>query len=335
MAGTTAIASALLLLLPLVPGLPAGLAAGAAAKTLEKGPWQVVLDQTGRCEAKWNGKTVLVYAFATNQFKPYVKELHTLDGYNILLDSPPDHLHHHGLMFAIKANGVNFWEEYGKPGYEKPVGPLGCRFIKATAGVGDVALELSQQLAWVATNVPVADARKLAILLERRTLILSANEKTREVALEWKADFTAAGENPQTELGGAGYHGLGMRLRPEWDHVARHENSAGLPYSAAQSFDVTPALWSSVSHNPEGHPVTAVLASRVENPGEENFFSMLNVFTYTSATQNLDKQPIRFARGAKFSMRYLVLTYPAKRSRQEIDERYKAWIGAGAGAKNP
>ena len=31
-------------------------------------------------------------------------------------DAPSDHLHHHGLMFAVQVNEVNFWEERGTPG---------------------------------------------------------------------------------------------------------------------------------------------------------------------------------------------------------------------------
>ncbi len=62
-----------------------------------------------------------MYAFATNQFKPYVRELYTLRGENVLRDAPPDHLHHHGLMYAVWVNGINFWEERGAPGFEQHV----------------------------------------------------------------------------------------------------------------------------------------------------------------------------------------------------------------------
>ena len=70
-------------------------------------------------EVRYKGKKVLVYAFATNQFKPYVRELYTLRGENVTRDAPPDHLHHHGLMYAVYVNGINFWEERGTPGVER------------------------------------------------------------------------------------------------------------------------------------------------------------------------------------------------------------------------
>ena len=36
---------------------------------------------------------------------------HYVTGENLLRDAPHDHLHHHALMYGIRVNGVNFWEE--------------------------------------------------------------------------------------------------------------------------------------------------------------------------------------------------------------------------------
>ena len=78
----------------------------ALTRTWTKGCWR----------SGYKGHKILVYAFATNQFKPYVRELYTLRGENVTRDAPPDHLHHHGLMYAVYVNGINFWEERGAPG---------------------------------------------------------------------------------------------------------------------------------------------------------------------------------------------------------------------------
>ena len=58
----------------------------------------------------------MVYEFAPYTYKAYVKELYTSRGNNVLRDSPHDHLHHHALMYGIKVNGVNFWEEISGSG---------------------------------------------------------------------------------------------------------------------------------------------------------------------------------------------------------------------------
>ena len=38
-------------------------------------------------------------------------QLYTPAGVAVLRDAPADHLHHHGLMFALGIEGVSFWEE--------------------------------------------------------------------------------------------------------------------------------------------------------------------------------------------------------------------------------
>ena len=52
-----------------------------------------------------------VYKHDQVPFKPYLRELYTPKGVNVLRNAPPDHQHHHALMFAVAADGVNFWEE--------------------------------------------------------------------------------------------------------------------------------------------------------------------------------------------------------------------------------
>ena len=63
-----------------------------------------------------DGGRVLEYRWQKPLFKPYIKTLCTPKGVNVLLDSPEDHIHHHGLMFAVNADGVNFWEESADTG---------------------------------------------------------------------------------------------------------------------------------------------------------------------------------------------------------------------------
>ena len=55
---------------------------------------------------------------ASQAFKPYIKELTSPKGVNPLRDNIPDHIHHHGLMFAVAVDDVNFWAEYKNCGRE-------------------------------------------------------------------------------------------------------------------------------------------------------------------------------------------------------------------------
>ena len=51
-------------------------------------------------------RTLLEYCTAASPRKPYVKQLFTPGGIQILRDSPFDHKHHHALMFAVAVDGV-------------------------------------------------------------------------------------------------------------------------------------------------------------------------------------------------------------------------------------
>ena len=71
--------------------------------------------------AEGAGVNPVIYRVDGVPFKPYVEKLFTPSGTNILRDAPSDHLHHHGLMFAVRVNGINFWEEKPDSGKQEHV----------------------------------------------------------------------------------------------------------------------------------------------------------------------------------------------------------------------
>jgi hypothetical protein len=274
------------------------------------------------------GKPLLVYAFADNQFKPYVRELHTLSGLNVLRDAPADHLHHHGLMYAVRVNGANFWEEMGQPGRE-----VSAMFLSHQGGTNSAGLpqaRFSQLLHWIApTNAATAEPGGV-LLIETRTIVVTVNAPDREVAVEWRSDFDAA--LTSVKLTGAAYNGLGLRLPKEFDRVARHQNSENLPYTTEAKWDVTAARWSAVSGKVNERNAKAALFSLPANKGDARFFTMLNPFTYLAVTQNLEKQPIEYAEGEKFSIRYLLTVYDENKTPEFLNNRHARWVNE---AKSP
>ena len=279
----------------------------------------------GQVKVLYHDRPLLVYQYTAHPYKPYVKALFSLQGDNVLLDAPPDHLHHHGLMFAVKVNGTNFWEEARNPGVEKPLGPPK---VTTQAGEGAPAqAELTQTIDWVAqAHRDRADTWPVALLREQRRLVLGVHPEAKEVALLWQSRFTVGPAAPEVRLTGADYHGLGLRLPEAWNHVARHENSEGLPYSAEQKWDVLPARWSKVSCKLGGREVTVVMCNTPRNPGPSRFFSMLNPFTYLSATQSWSRKPQVYRAGQSFTLQYLVLVYPEAPSRRALEQRYARWV---------
>ena len=279
----------------------------------------------GELEVRFKGRKLLVYAFATNQFKPYVRELYTLRGENVTRDAPPDHLHHHGLMYAAYVNGINFWEERGTPGFERHVElPLHTARIDAK---GKPVASFSEIIHWLApTNKTAPDTLAAALLIERRTLTVAIDEKNQEVALRWDSAFQVGPNAGKVSIHGPNYNGLGLRLPESFNHVARFQNSADQPYAGQNTQNVTPARWTSASGVMDGREVMVVMFGHPDNArGDGFFFTMLDPFAYLSATQGLDKKPLEYSAGDKFSLSYLLTVYPENKSSEFIRQRSELW----------
>ena len=278
----------------------------------------------GTLEVKYNGRKLLVYAFATNQFKPYVRELYTLRGENVLRDAPPDHLHHHGLMYAVCVNGINFWEERGTPGIQRhaEMSPA----VPDTIADGVHRATFREFIQWLSpSNQPTAEPAAVALLNERRTLTVTVDEKSQEVALRWESQFVVGSRAGKVKIHGPNYDGLGMRLPESFNHVAKFQNGAGLPYPEKNQ-NVIAAPWTSVSGRMNGQDVMLVMFGHPLNaPGKATFFTMLDPFAYLSATQALDKQPLEYSAGDKFTLRYLLAVYSEHKTPAFIQRRCEHW----------
>lgn len=292
----------------------------AAAKLSE-----VINLEKGELHWRYEGRPLLVYAFAASQFKPYVRELYTLRGENVLRDAPADHLHHHGLMYAIRLNGVNFWEERESPGIEKSVSLVPGKTGKGPGGLPQASF--TQLIHWVEfTNREVADSAPLAFMVEQRSLTLTVDEAKGEVALVWDASFELGKNTPKLQLHGANYNGLGLRLPLSFDKVAKFANSADAPYNGNNTQNVIPARWTSVAGTMEGREVMLALFGRRDNaPGQGWFFTMTEPFAYLAVTQGLDKQPLDYRAGDKFRLRYLLTVYSENKPREFLEQRAEAW----------
>ena len=108
------------------------------------------------------GRPAMQYRYANVPMKPYVDQLFSPAGVQVLRDSPHDHQHHHGLMFATAVDGVDFWGEVGQ-GYGKEADKwLG--YVKAAAFDGVGYARFHERLDWV------GPASKSPLLVERRGL---------------------------------------------------------------------------------------------------------------------------------------------------------------------
>jgi hypothetical protein len=280
--------------------------------------------ERGEVEIRYKNRPLLLYACGETQFKPYVRELYTLRGENILRDSPPDHQHHHGLMYAVGVNGINFWEERNSPGVEKSVGMPGYSTGRSPSGLPQAVF--AQSVHWLAPRArPGTNSASSALLLEQRTLTVMVDEKNQEVALVWKSAFIL-GDAGRVKLGGANYNGLGLRLPVSFDHVAQFQNSASLPYMGDNSQNVIVAKWTSVAGKIGDHDVMVTLFGDSANKGgDAAFFTMTDPFAYLSATQGLDNAPLEYRAGDTFELRYLLTVYSENKTREFNQSRCQRW----------
>jgi hypothetical protein len=297
-----------------------------AAAAVAESPMIVNLQMArGELEVRFKDRPVLVYTFATNQSKPYVRALYSLPGENVLRDAPPDHLHHHGLMYAVNVNGINFWEEKENAGVEKSVEVISYLTRRTESGLPQA--QFIQLVHWLApTDKTLRDSRAAALLLEQRTLTLTIDETNREVALRWDSQFQVGPNAAKVTIHGPNYDGLGLRLPESFNRVARFQNSSNQPYAGGNSQNVIVAPWTSVSGQMGGREVMIALFGHPGNArGDAAFFTMLDPFAYLSATQSLDKKPLEYSAGDKFNLSYLLAVYSENKSPEFIQRRYDRW----------
>ncbi len=266
------------------------------------------------------GKPVMKYLFAPAQYKPYVSELRTTTGFNVLRDAPKDHHHHHGLMYGIKVNGVNFWEEISGSGVQKVVSTAWAE----ESGRNAPCAVITQELHWLAApDAFLPEDRVVPLLKERRKLTLSVDRAAGETRLIWHARFEVPGKTNVVSLTGSSYHGLGARFIAALDSASNHVTDSGSPDLSGTKQDVSRHPWEAVVFNAGDTKATFAILGFPQNARKEPmFFGMRHPFTYISATQGLDKEPLVYKSGDVFEISYQVLLYPEAKSSQWLSERW-------------
>jgi hypothetical protein len=298
---------------------PAVLLAGGAVSALaDREPGRRIVDRS--CVTIYRGcDPVFRYRYGGVRFKPYVDALWTPGMVNLLRDSPHDHLHHHGLMYAITVDGVNFWEEAKAPGVQRVRRPLEPVEFWSDRCDG---LGVSGMVEWVNPQ-----AENQVLLLEKRqiTWMRLVEGETPPTIVAWSSRFTLPAGREQAVLSGTAYHGLGARFVESVDREARLFNADG-----GQGVDGTNAKtskWCALHAEADGKPVTfAMFDPPKGNPRPAVWFTMIEPFTYMSATWGLDQKPLTLKAGETVSAYYAVAAWDGHVKPEEIDATYKRWV---------
>lgn len=260
------------------------------------------------------------YRHADVRMKPYVDRLFTPGGVQVLRDSAPDHPHHHGLMFALSVDGVDFWGEVGR-GYGKQV-QREIGDVKTASQNGVRRVHFAQTLDWVG---PESDK---PLLIERRKIGEYRAEDLGATLIEWNSILQAPPGKESIKLTGHHYFGLGMRFVESMDRDGRFFNSDDRQGEVVRGDErLTPAKWCAYTAKADGRPVTIALFDHPDNLRHPaRMFTMSKPFAYLSATMNEWKEPVVVKAGEPLELRYAAALWDGEVDKAAVERLYRRWL---------
>jgi hypothetical protein len=269
-----------------------------------------VTPDDGALAVRAGDRVLLRYRYEGVPYKPYVQELFTPGGVNILRDAPADHLHHHALMFAVAVEGVNFWEEQQQPGRQRHLSF--AHYVKAGDGNNPEAAGFDEQLEWVNPRTDEVLATEL-----RRILVCRMKEQNATV-LKW------VGKHSIT-LTGSPYFGLGMRFLESMDTGGQFHSSTG--QTGVENTNDKRAKWCAYVAKADGKAVTVAIFDYPDNVRHPaTWFTMEKPFAYLSATLALHKESLKIAATEPLVLRYGVALWDGQVSPEQIEKAYSRWV---------
>ena len=258
--------------------------------------------------------------------KAYFHPVGLLDGTPLTWLSPPDHVWHRALWFSWKLiDGVNYWEDGPEMGL--------TRLVSIEEKLSpDHSARIDLDVDWHPPGEP-------PVLREKRALAISAPDGEGRYAIDWRATFTALGEDrvldrtpPPGEPGGVGhggYAGMSVRVAKEtrdW-RIMDSEGRAGMECHRQG------ARWIAGDFVHTGAEVEAGIAilDHPENPRHPapSFIVLTEAmpFVYYSPALLFDA-PLTLPAGESLTLRYRVLVQPGRFDREWLDGQWEAFAAS-------
>ena len=286
--------------------------------SLAEEPMRITMEADAM-SVKQGQRSLLCYRYEDVPFKPYMQQLYSPSGINVLRDAPHDHLHHHALMYAVAVDGVNFWEEQTEPGRQlhKSFGDM--RIDKNYGGSQAI---FTEQIDWINPR-----SREL-MLEERRTIKVCQLDDVKVTLLDWQSSFGVPSGKKSMKLTGSHYFGLGMRFLESLDKGGEFLNAAGQTGDVVRGSEkLARADWCAYIAEADGKPVTIAMFGHPENLRHPtHWFTMTAPFAYLAATLNLHKEPLEVTSGKPLALQYAVAVWDGRVDKSKIDQVYRRWI---------
>jgi hypothetical protein len=285
-----------------------------------KGLW-ITSSKTGPMILDGDHREILVYRQrgGGSEYKPYVEQIFSPAGVQVLRDSPHDHQHHHALMFATAVDGVDFWSQGAGFGKEKDVSLT----IPNTNIRSDAArAAFVEELHWLdpRSNKP--------LLVERRTIAAMKTPGNKATLVEWRSRLQTPPGKDAAVLSGGHYFGLGMRFVESMDSGGRFFNADDKLGEIVRGDErLTPVKWCALTAKANGKPVTVAMFDHPKNLRHPaKMFTMSTPFAYLSATCNVWKEPITIKAGKPLDLRYGVAVWDGAVDKKTVEKLYQRWL---------
>jgi hypothetical protein len=255
-------------------------------------------------------QALLEYRYTAARPKTYVHPFFAPNGFAISYDSPPDHLHHQGVMLAwSNVNGLDFWGEKN-PGEHGQI-------------VHQKFLQLSERAPAVISALNHWVAKGKLYLVEKQTIRVSAPTADL-VRFDWESEITARKEAITMDASKNPYNGLGVRFPHSMDFGKTLNSNGTTDFKKASG---ERAKWCSYSGSMgEGKgQVSLAMFDAPENPRHPTpFFVMNDKFGYMSAAPSFH-EGFSLKPGESLRFRWGVVALVGEPDRAKLDALYTQW----------
>jgi len=283
--------------------------------------------EDGRAVVTRDGEAVLEYQFGADLPKPFVQPLLTPSGRPVTMASPPDHVHHRGLMFALgnvafageEAQYVVFWGEAGAPErLGRIVHVPGSEGIEA-GGTDRVTLR--------ARNEWRRQSDQALMLTENRRITVRETTDPSRNLLTWETELVAPTRDVvlgPTEGREVSYYGLGLRTPPDMTGGAVFDANGKTGEAEVLGDDAPWCAYLGPSEPKRGFAMFDHPANRRHPTG---WFVMSAGFGYMTASV-VCHEPLPLPTGKPLRLRYGVCAFDGEPTAEEVEQWYREWVAA-------
>lgn len=300
-------------------------AAGTAAAQDAPAEVRVVGDADGRVQIRDGDRLLLSYRATGHEWKAHAERLRTPSGTDVLRDSPSDHVHHRGLIFALGADEYDYW---GEQYVENPGRQRGLPLTEITARASATEREAAflHEVEWIAGDP--AETR----LRERRTIAVRPGADATVVT--WISELAVPQGRAPVRLWGRHYFGLGLRFVATMDEDGTFSSASDDPGTVVRGDErLRRATWCAYTADAGEGPVTVAMFDHPDNARHPaTWFTMAQPFAFLGATLDLAEQPLELGTDAPLRLCYGVAAWDGAVGRARIDQEYRRWLATCARA---